>query len=114
MGRGARAYVVQGDDRVVVVVTGEIDSDVARDLARVLDKVRRTGLPVDLDMGGVTFLDSTGVQFLLRARRDLPGSSRLVRPSRAVRAVLALMGMERLFEVVDEAVARPTVTPLAG
>ena len=49
------------------------------------------GQPIDVDLSGVTFIDSSGLKALLKARRKNPGM-RVVRPSAFV---------TRLFEMTS-------------
>ncbi|MEV7415593.1 STAS domain-containing protein [Streptomyces sp. NPDC089919] len=70
---GADIPVQHQDDMVVVRPTGELDIDRATGLKRVLlAELARTPQPGRLvvDMTGVTFCDSTGLNALLTARRQ--------------------------------------------
>jgi anti-anti-sigma factor len=87
---------------VVVTVRGEVDIATAPLLRAVLDGIyaarpRR----VEMDLSGVTFLDSHALTTLIAARRRLAaGDVALVLrpPSRPVARVLAVSGLDRVFE----------------
>ena len=61
-------------------VSGEIDHHAARHLMRELDRAieSRSPLTLVLDLGGVSFMDSSGIAVLLRTRkRMLEGGGRM-------------------------------------
>jgi len=64
---------VHGDGVTVVELTGEIDVDTAPRMRTALDAALKTGVPIVIDMDGVTFMDTTGIAVLvsvnLRAMR---------------------------------------------
>jgi anti-anti-sigma factor len=77
----------------VVVVRGEIDAATASILDEAIEDVRGT---VVLDLGAVTFLDSSGVRVLLRhhqRREDAGAQLVLIELSRPVRRVLDAAGV---------------------
>ena len=56
-----------------VVVSGEIDAGSCSQLLRVLTTLRRPEAePLRVDLSGVTFVDSRGVQALVRLNRTVP------------------------------------------
>ena len=60
--------------------------------------------PIIIDLGGVDFMDSSGLRSLLEARSaagDAGPPFALARPSAAVRRVLELVDLTGEFEVVD-------------
>jgi anti-anti-sigma factor len=86
---------------VTVVVTGEVDLDTA---PAVRDEVLRHlhgGVSVHLDLGDVTFMDSSGLHVLLATTRraKLVGAElRLVRVSARVQRLLELTGTEAVLQ----------------
>lgn len=92
-----------GDGYVTVLVGGEIDlhsAQVLRDAA--LAALREHGPTLRLDLGDVTFMDSTGIEVLMATRRraELDGGSlTLCRPNRAVRRVLEVTGLDQVFTI---------------
>jgi anti-anti-sigma factor len=89
--------VTSGDPAVVTVV-GEIDLLTAPSLAaplRALIDGRRTSR-IEVDLGGVPFMDSTGIQVLAAARTDATAADigfRVRAASEPVRRVLGLTGL---------------------
>jgi anti-sigma B factor antagonist len=86
-----------------VAVRGEVDAATAPILQDALDDaVRASDGPFALDLTGVGFLDSTGINVLLRVRALLGREERmlaLVCPPGQVRRVLELAGIEDLFAI---------------
>jgi anti-sigma B factor antagonist len=87
------------DGTVLVTVTGEIDSSNCDRLQSLLSERAGPGA-VDVDLGGVTFIDSSGLRALLvgqQAVMSAAGSLRVVNPSDNVRRLFEITGLtERL------------------
>jgi anti-anti-sigma factor len=89
---------------VTVVVAGEIDLDTA---PAVRDEVLRHlqgGATVHLDLGEVTFMDSSGLHLLLATRRraaEVGAALRLVRVSPPVPPLVVLTGTRAVLEQSD-------------
>jgi anti-sigma B factor antagonist len=93
-------HVVDAEGRAMLRVDGEIDLATARDLVAAATDGVDPAEPLRLDLGGVTFIDSTGISALLEIRRAaLEAGSRveLVTLSPAVEKVLALAGLTAHF-----------------
>ena len=87
-------------------VTGEIDLYTAPRLHSELTSALAASTPVQLvvDMAGVEFCDSTGMNVLLAAHRKARedgGSLQLASPRPAIRKVLQVTGLDGVFTVVD-------------
>ena len=81
-------------DASLVVLSGEIDLSNAGDVQTLVDQaIKTTDGIVRVDMGDVTYVDSTGLRVLLAASDQLRHDHRRLSVSRASRQVL------RLFEV---------------
>lgn len=85
----------------VVTVSGELDIAVADQF---FDICRRAlvdpGSALDIDFGGVTFIDSTGIGSLVRVHQEAAGAGKhvtLVNVPRQVSRVLGLTGLDKLF-----------------
>ncbi len=96
-----------------LTVTGEIDLATATQFAAELDAViSEARSPADVDLSGVTFIDSSGLSALIRARTNVEGTEVrlvLVNPSKACRQVLALTDTAQLFEIVTRNVEDPEI-----
>jgi len=105
-----RADAHRSEDAVVIVAVGELDLVGG---PRLLEAVPDHGSDrVVIDLGGVRFMDSSGLRSLLQARqacRDAGRPFAIARPSAAVARVLELVDLSREFDVVD-----PPVLPGAG
>jgi len=94
-------------DHTVVVAAGEIDLYTAPRLHRELVAVLADDRParVIVDMSGVEFCDSTGMNVFLsslRRARERGGQLELAAPRPAVRKILQVTGLDSVFTILDE------------
>lgn len=84
----------------VVTLAGEIDHDTCAQLTHAL-RMQDAGPPrIVIDMGQVTFMDSSGINILIAAHQDLTeagGWLRLAAPTGAVLRVLQLVGVDQFI-----------------
>jgi anti-anti-sigma factor len=78
------------DDRITVLVTGEVDMSTADDMYRTVtqDGIRRA----TLDLRAVTFFDSAAIHALIRLAERFPGALEVI-PSAQVLRVLDISGL---------------------
>jgi anti-anti-sigma factor len=96
--------VQRRDDGPVVVVRGEVDLAAADHLWGCVEPLCGDHRPVVIDMSGTTFMDSAGLNVLLRAHQAqgrTPGGIRLRSPSAAVRSTLSISGLDSAFAIED-------------
>jgi anti-sigma B factor antagonist len=96
-------------DHTIVIAAGEIDLYTAPRLHRELVDVLADDRParVIVDMSGVVFCDSTGMNVLLsslRRAKERGGQLELAAPRPAVRKILQVTGLDSVFTVLDESV----------
>lgn len=95
----------QEGERAVVTVAGEVDLETASQLGdHALHALRDGATHLVLDLTGVTFMDSTGLKVLISIQRraELAGGTLAVAgPSRSVRRLLALTGLDQTFTLHD-------------
>jgi anti-sigma B factor antagonist len=94
------------DDHTIVTICGEIDLYTAPRLHSELVAVLVDGMPtrVVIDMSGVDFCDSTGMNVLLSCLlrvRERGGELEIAAPKPAVRKILQVTGLDSVFTVVD-------------
>jgi anti-sigma B factor antagonist len=94
-------------DHTIMSVAGEIDLYTAPRLHGELVTALAGGGAVQIvvDMSGVEFCDSTGMNVLLAAQRrarEGGGDIQLAGPRPAVRKVLQVTGLETVFTVLDD------------
>ena len=98
-------------DHVVARVDGDIDLGNGRDLVDFLGGLSALSeCPVEVDLSGADFIDSSGLQALLAAHRLLlerDSTLSLVDPSPCARKVLELTGCTELFRVIQREVELP-------
>ncbi len=99
-------------DHTILSVSGEIDLYTAPTLQSELMSALSPGqVRLIVDMSGVDFCDSTGINILLAAHRharERGGELQLASPGSATRKVLQVTGLESVFTVLEEPV------PLTG
>lgn len=90
----------------VVVVAGEVDVETSPKLAGTIRQVLRTApARVVVDMGGVEFIDASGIGVLLAAADAARHNGAAVvvrRPSKSVRRVMDLLQLDGALPVEDE------------
>src|SRR5215467_1079493 len=106
----------QGDHELVIA-SGEIDLYTAPRLQSELTAVIASAAPasrVVVDMSGVDFCDSTGMNVLLsclRQARERGGELEISAPQPAVRKILQVTGLDSVFALVEEPAARGVSRP---
>jgi anti-sigma B factor antagonist len=99
------------DDRVTILVDGEVDLDSAPQLvalgrSHLDDSAVKT---LVLDLSGVTFMDSTTVGALVALRNQANGLHKTLQiagTSGSAHRLLKLTGLDQVFEFTDETTAR--------
>jgi anti-sigma B factor antagonist len=96
------------DDHTIVTISGEIDLYTAPRLHSELVGLLDDDMParVVIDMSGVEFCDSTGMNVLLsclRRARERGGELEIAAPKPAVRKILQVTGLDSVFTVVADA-----------
>ena len=96
--------ITSRDNALTIALSGEIDHHGAREMMTQLTDAIAERLPTRLvlDLSGVTFMDSSGIAVLLRARRQLAhsgGALRVVNIPAQARRVLDAAGIGRLISL---------------
>ena len=93
------------DGRRRVALSGELDMIGAPDLEARLSALAVEGRGVRLDLGGLTFMDSTGVRVLFGAAKaagDGGPPLEMSRPQGEVWRVIELTGLQTVLPFVDD------------
>jgi stage II sporulation protein AA (anti-sigma F factor antagonist) len=95
------------DRNLLLEFSGELDHHAAKKAIRELELAVDAALPrrLVLDFGGVTFMDSSGIALLLRAKRcmdDLDGSLQVCRVQPQAKRVMDAAGIGRLIHIKQE------------
>ena len=100
------AVTCTGENRVMTAaISGEVDHHRAKEIMDELDRQIGAGLPrvLTVDLGGVTFMDSSGIAVLLSAHRHLAaldGRIRVVNIPPQAAKLLKAAGIDRLMSFV--------------
>jgi anti-anti-sigma factor len=101
---GPGITVEQVGGTTVVALRGEIDAGQREAASRAMVAVLAASSPLVLDTSGVTFIDSSGLAFLLQLHGVAADAGRPVilrDPSGAVVDLLALVGLHTLFSTTQ-------------
>ena len=97
----ASVHVIVTGDRTRIVISGEIDADLAPDLLEAATDAETTGLPIEVDAQHVTFMDSSGIAFLARLASRSGERIRVLRAPETVRFLLEVTRIGELLDLVD-------------
>ena len=91
--------------QLTITLTGELDHHAAKGLMDSIDRCMEQNLPTKtlLDLGGLTFMDSSGIAVVLRAKRRmeaLSGTLVVVNIPRQASRVLETAGLGRYVDLV--------------
>lgn len=90
---------------MVIKVEGEVDLSNASTLRdRLIEQVQQGSYRIAVDLGGVEFMDSSGLAVLisgLRRTKEHDGSLILVSPTSSVKRVLTITGLDKVFDIFD-------------
>ena len=104
-GEPGAVQVLEVDGSTHVVLSGEIDSDLGRDLQQAAADAAVAGLPivVDLliDLSDVPFMDSAGLAFIARLCGRGQDRITLLVASQTVLFLLEVTGMKDAVDIVD-------------
>ena len=98
----ASVHVIVQDERTRIVLSGEVDADLAADLAEATSAAEANGLPIDIDAQHVTFMDSSGIAFLARIASRSSRQVRILHAPDTVRFLLEVTRIGELLEAVDD------------
>ncbi|MEU6557113.1 STAS domain-containing protein [Streptomyces sp. NPDC046915] len=90
------------DDAHVITVRGEIDHHTGSPLRHALSLPEGTAIPrIVVDLSGVTFMDSSGINILIAAHNaahDADGWLRLAGPTEHVLRTMQLVGLDEIID----------------
>ena len=95
------------EQRLLIALGGEVDHHSAVDLRRDVDALLCRFRPVKmvLDLSGVSFMDSSGLGFIMgrySLLKELGGSMVISSPSTATQRILGLAGIKRIIPIETE------------
>jgi len=96
----------RGDGYVLVRLSGEVDLSWSQDVRRVVLDALAGGNTVGVELSAVSYIDSSGIAALVEGFQQARTHGKrfaLVATSDAVRAVLELARLDRVFQLVPSA-----------
>ena len=96
----------RAENRILTIhLTGELDHHAARGMLERMDRCIEQSLPTKtvLDLGGLTFMDSSGIAVIMRCRRRmeaLQGELTVVNIPRQAARVLETAGLGRYVKLI--------------
>jgi anti-anti-sigma factor len=94
-----QADVSEVDDRWLLRLSGEISSEMRPRLDQVVDEVTGGGKPLEVDLGAVTFIDSSGIGFLARLAIESGAEVRVRNATGFTRELLDLSGLPKILRI---------------
>lgn len=95
----------RADRELTIFLSGELDHHAAHGVMKNIDRLVDQNLPVKttLDFNGLTFMDSSGIAVVLRAKRrmeSMQGSLAVVNIQRQAARVLETAGLGRFINLL--------------
>ncbi|GAA4288121.1 STAS domain-containing protein [Georgenia daeguensis] len=100
--------------RTRLVLSGEVDMSLADELSAAVDEVLVLGLPVDVDVRDVTFLDSSGLSKLVHLATGAVTRPRLIEPPDFVTFLLEVTRLDEVMDVLESDPGFPDGDPASG
>ena len=94
-----RADVAVVDGRWQVLLSGEISLEMRPRFDVVAEQVATQQHPVDVDLGAVTFIDSSGIAFIARLAVEHPAQVRVLHATGLTRDLLTVTGLPTIVEL---------------
>ena len=93
------------DRSLTVALRGDLDHHAAREIMEQMDRLMEQNLPgkTILDLGGLTFMDSSGIAVILRAKRRmeaLGGNLVVINIPKQAARVLDTAGLARYVKLI--------------
>jgi stage II sporulation protein AA (anti-sigma F factor antagonist) len=106
------SFTVYAEEPSLLHLSGELDLNGGPELATALEPLTRRGGTITIDVADLTFMDSTGINMLCAAARDVGGRGRVVvlHSTPAVRRVFEITGLAEHFAINGE----PTTPHASG
>ena len=102
-GADPRVLLEHGVEQARVTLAGEVDFALHEEFTRVRDLIAARPCPVIVDVGAVSFMDSSGLAFLAGLVRAVsPQRVQVLRPSSQVSMLLRLTRMDVVLDVGAE------------
>ncbi len=92
-------------EKWMVALSGEVDADNCAEVSAGLLGGKRIAPTLELDVSGLTFLDSSGISALLQVKSDLQAEGhdlKLISPTDSVHRVLEITGLLGVFGLAEE------------
>ncbi len=106
-GEPGEVQVILGADHARVILSGDVDSELADDLTEAAAEAESHRLPIEVDARHVTFMDSAGVAFLARLAARSPHRVRVLRVPPTVRFLLEVTRIGELVDLAGDDEAAP-------
>jgi anti-sigma B factor antagonist len=100
-GTEGSSALLTSDNRNRLVLAGEVDISMNEELGQAAVTVERSGLPLDVDVRNVTFMDSSVIAVLARLAYRLPDRLRIIEPPDVVRFLLEVTKIGDIVDIID-------------
>jgi anti-anti-sigma factor len=101
IGEPGAVGVLVGERRTRLVLSGEVDIELERELRDAIRDAEKTGKPLEIDAHHVTFIDSTGVSFIAELATRADPRVRILRAPPSMKFLLTVTRLDDLVDIID-------------
>jgi anti-sigma B factor antagonist len=90
-------------DGCIIYATGEIDLSNSHELRKTILAALKTNQRVEVDLSGVSYIDSSGIASLVEGLQFAKSQSKifiLSNPSKQVKAIMELARLDKVFTII--------------
>ncbi|WP_127125788.1 STAS domain-containing protein [Georgenia sp. SYP-B2076] len=85
-----------------LILAGELDVSMNEELTEAAREIERSGLPVDVDVRNLVFMDSSVIAVLARVAYRLPDRMQIIEPPDVVRFLLEVTNIGEIVDIVEK------------
>jgi len=101
-----RTEIVRKEDTVIIKLEGEFDLESAQGFSSAVSDLQWEDFDkILVDLGAVTFMDSSGLGALLSRYRDVTAAGKdfvITAPSHTIREILGISGLNRVVDIYPD------------
>ena len=84
-----------------LILAGEVDVSMSHELGDAAREIERSGLPVDVDVRNLAFMDSSVIAVLARVAYRIPHRLQIIEPPDVMRFLLDVTNIGEIVDIVE-------------